>query len=297
MPFWRKKETKATQPDKVEDKNNHPIQPAKTPNRSLLIGRKSHEPIAPVSPKTVRAEFSNVTPSRFQSLICSHSTDDSSTVLPSIDARDRDRLEFFQKALFNIDGVSGNGHGFEDLLEQVFRHQGYDILKKATPGQPDKGIDLIVAKSKTVVIVQSKAWKLKYTKYTTRDTELVRSKHIDQFRGVMQKKDVQSYIDNGNTVRGCFITTSFFTPEAVKTASDFEPRIELIDRGGLFELISMLDYRIAAKVAYIKTSEEITGICDKCGSILIEKVNGSGNIFTACPRWEQSSRACYVHLL
>jgi len=195
--------------------------------------------------------------------------DKSLLLLPHNQASDSSAMQKLSQQLRRIDDLGGRE--FEALLEKLFELLGYDIISVSKAGRGDSGIDFIVKMNGIETAIQAKAWRLEYT-------ETIGSKFIRELAGSMA-------LLNRPNLKGCFITTNFFTPDAVKTAKEFDMPIELIDRHGVFQLFGMLNPSILANIAFHELSQHM-GYCKKCGHVLVKKWSQKdGRAFKGCPKF------------
>ena len=103
---------------------------------------------------------------------------------------------------------------FEEFIADLFEMLGYIV--KLTPQTGDEGIDIFIVKDERTIAVQCKKY-----------TNLVGGPEIQRFIGAMRNSKAQ---------KGIFITTSGYTMQAEKFAS--QEKIELIDEIGLEALIA-----------------------------------------------------------
>lgn len=122
-----------------------------------------------------------------------------------------DEIKVKAKAVMDL-----SPEAFEEYIASLFASMGYRV--ELTQRSGDKGVDIFLYKDDKKIAVQCK----KYSK-----KNLVGSPDVQSFLGA---------IHNSNSVKGIFITTSFFTLEAEKFARN-NP-IELIDAVKLEKMIS-----------------------------------------------------------
>jgi restriction system protein len=116
-----------------------------------------------------------------------------------------------------VDSIRALGwREFEELVGEAYRRQGYKVAENTTAG-PDEGIDLVLKKDGSLVLVQCKQWKS-----TKVGVNIVR-----ELLGVMTAKRATS---------GILLTSGIFTREAKNFAAD-KP-IDLVEGNQLLQLIS-----------------------------------------------------------
>lgn len=121
---------------------------------------------------------------------------------------------------------------FEELVVELLLKMGYGNYRKGAGivigGLDDEGIDGIIHEDKLgldSIYIQAKRW--------ARNNKIV-SEEIDKFRGALGRKGAK---------KGILITTSYYTPEAIKNANDNkEYKMVLIDGDRLADL--MIEYNM-----------------------------------------------------
>jgi restriction system protein len=131
---------------------------------------------------------------------------------------------------------------FEELVGEAYRRQGYTVAENTTAG-PDEGIDLVLKRDGSLVLVQCKQWKS-----TKVGVNIVR-----ELLGVMTAKHAAS---------GILITSGIFTQEAKNFAAD-KP-IDLVDGPQLLELIGNVQ-----KDRTISEKARSDNFCPRCGGELV----------------------------
>jgi restriction system protein len=139
---------------------------------------------------------------------------------------------------------------FEELVSEAYRRQGYSVVENAGAG-PDEGIDLVLKKNGTMVLVQCKQW---------RSTK-VGVNIIREVYGVMTAKKADSAI---------VITSGLFTQEAKNFAAD-KP-IDLVDGGQLIQLIVSLQ-----KGRVVPATAASSSLCPKCGGEMVLRTAQRGS--------------------
>jgi restriction system protein len=162
--------------------------------------------------------------------------------------------------------------GFEDLLGEAYRRQGYKV-EETLGGGADGGVDLVLRRGGEVTIVQCKRWKGKPVPVQT----------VRELFGVLH--------DRRATAAKLVATTSF-TFEAIVFAKG-KP-IELVDADALLSLLRGVQTsgRIAREDASTQRrgySDSLAPICPKCGSGMVERTAkrgpNAGSKFWGCPRY------------
>jgi restriction system protein len=149
-----------------------------------------------------------------------------------------------------IDSIRALGwKEFEELVGEAYRRQGYSVVENAGAG-PDEGIDLVLKKNGTMVLVQCKQWRS-----TKVGVNIVREVY-----GVMTAKKANSAI---------VITSGFFTQEAKNFAAD-KP-IDLVDGTQLLQLIGNVQ-----KGRAIPRTTTSSSLCPKCGGEMVLKTAQRG---------------------
>lgn len=118
---------------------------------------------------------------------------------------------FLQSNITVTDNMSGET--FEDFLSAVLKNVGYNVRKTKRTG--DYGVDLILQKGETQIIVQAKRYKNKVS-----------------VNAIQEISAAKNYYKIYNA---WVITNNYFTAPAKNLAA--QNQIRLIDRDGLVELI------------------------------------------------------------
>lgn len=159
---------------------------------------------------------------------------------------------------------------FELLVGEYFRRKGY-IVHENGGGGADGGVDLVLTKANQTTIVQCKRWK----------NVQVGVSPIRELYGVMVAEKAAACV---------FVSSGRYTQEAESFANN-KP-IELINGETLYKLIS--EVRSAKNsanvpVSPVKTMNQASTVCPKCGSSMVERVakRGAniGNKFYGCSKY------------
>ena len=154
---------------------------------------------------------------------------------------------------------------FERLVGEAYRRQGY-VIEEIGGSMPDGGIDLLLHRQGSKVVVQCKRWK----------SAQVGVSLIREFYGVTVAEKAE---------RGIFVTTGTFTPDALEFAHG-KP-IELVD-----------GTRLAALVAGLKPGKPVATVaatpsCPKCGGEMVQRVAkrgaNAGRGFWGCRQYPSCS--------
>lgn len=145
-----------------------------------------------------------------------------------------------QKDLDSIRALSWRE--FEELVGEAYRRQGYSVSENVSAG-PDEGVDLVLKKDSSLVLVQCKQWRS-----TKVGVNVVR-----EIYGVMMAKHATSAI---------LITSGLFTQEAKNFAAD-KP-IDLVEGNQLARLIANVQ---RGEAALKKVSG--SNVCPKCGDEMV----------------------------
>jgi restriction system protein len=168
-----------------------------------------------------------------------------------------------QKGLETLRALSWQN--FERLVGEAYRRQGY-VVEEVGGSAPDGGIDLVLHRQGSKVIVQCKRWK----------SAQVGVSSIREFYGVTVAK---------NAERGIFVTTGTFTRDALDFA-DGKP-LELVDGRHLAILVEGVQ---PAKPA---TEAPPTPACPKCGGEMVQRLAkrgaNAGREFWGCRRYPECS--------
>lgn len=147
---------------------------------------------------------------------------------------------------------------FERLVGEAYRRQGY-VVEEIGGSAPDGGVDLVLHRQGSRVIVQCKRWKSAQVGVTL----------IREFFGVTVAEKAE---------RGIFVSTGTFTPDALEFA-----------RGKPIELVD--GHRLATLVNGLQTSKPIAAppsvpACPKCGGVMIRRLAkrgaNAGQAFWGC---------------
>jgi restriction system protein len=170
----------------------------------------------------------------------------------------RDLLDS-QKGLEALRALSWQN--FERLVGEAYRRQGY-VVEEVGGSAPDGGIDLVLHRQGSKVIVQCKRWK----------TVQVGVSSIREFYGVAVAE---------NAERGIFVTTGTFTQDALDFA-DGKP-LELVDGRRLAVLVEGV--QAAKPAAKASPAPE----CPKCGGEMVQRLAkrgvNAGREFWGCRRY------------
>jgi restriction system protein len=154
--------------------------------------------------------------------------------------RKRRRLDS-QKGIDSIRALAWRE--FEELVGEAYRRQGYRVIENTTAG-PDEGIDLVLKKDGSLVLVQCKQWK----------SSKVGVNIVRELLGVMTAKHATS---------GILITSGIFTQEAKNFAID-KP-IDLVDGTQLLRLIGQ-----------VQKEPVPANLCPKCGGEMVMRTAQRG---------------------
>ena len=137
---------------------------------------------------------------------------------------------------------------FERLVGEAYRREGY-VVEEVGGSAPDGGVDLVLDRQGSRVVVQCKRWKSAQVGVTL----------IREFFGVTVAEKAE---------RGIFVTTGTFTPDAVEFARG-KP-IELVDGHRLADLVNGL--QVGRRIA----SDPAVPVCPKCGGAMIRRLAKRG---------------------
>ena len=121
---------------------------------------------------------------------------------------DRDNKELWYS--LEVDFKNLDGDEFEKLLGALYQRKGFNVIK--TPKGADYGVDLLVRKGKTTIIIQAKNWKGKVS-----NTDILKTAGARQMY---------------NATYALVITSSHFT-ESAKKAIKNTPRIRGMEIEGI----------------------------------------------------------------
>jgi restriction system protein len=142
-----------------------------------------------------------------------------------------------------IDSIRALGwREFEELVGEAYRRRGYRVIENTAAG-PDEGIDLVLKKDGSLILVQCKQWKS-----TKVGVNIVR-----ELFGVMTAKHATS---------GILITSGVFTQEAKNFGVD-KP-IDLVDGTRLLQLIGNVQ-----KQGTTLAKPASANVCPQCGAELV----------------------------
>lgn len=136
---------------------------------------------------------------------------------------------------------------FEQLVGEMFRHEGWEVTETGRHGEPDGGIDLRIARGSELRLVQCKRW-------TARSVGV---EEVRQLGGVLLAEGL-----SGSS--GVLVTTSEFT----RTAKDAAERLdlELIDGESL---VPRLQSAGATKLLKAPPAPSTPWQCPKCDTPMI----------------------------
>lgn len=152
---------------------------------------------------------------------------------------------------------------FERLVGEAYRRDGY-VIEEVGGSAPDGGVDLVLHRQGSRVVVQCKRWKSAQVGVTL----------IREFFGVTVAEKAE---------RGIFVTTGTFTPDAIEFA-----------RGKPIELVD--GHRLAALVAGLQPGKPVAAVsavpaCPKCGGVMVQRVakrgTNAGSEFWGCRRYPE----------
>ena len=173
------------------------------------------------------------------------------------------RLLDKQKDLGTIRSLSWRR--FETLVGEAYRRQGYAVSGNATDG-PDGGVDLVLKKDGTTLLVQCKQWR----------AWKVGVKVMREVFGVMADRHADGAI---------IVTSGHFTLEARSFAAG-KP-IELIEGQQLAELVLSVRDGPAATAPHAGAASR--KICPKCGADMVlrtaQRGAHAGQQFWGCSRF------------
>lgn len=162
--------------------------------------------------------------------------------------------------------------GFEDLLGEAYRRQGYNVEETLGCGA-DGGVDLVLGRDRGITLVQCKRWK-----GTPVPVQTVR-----ELFGVMTHRAANA---------AKLVATTRFTPEAVDFAKG-KP-IELVDGEGLLMLLCGVQKSGMITAAPPSEIADNPPACPKCGSEMVmreaKRGRNAGSSFWGCTRY--SSDGC-----
>jgi restriction system protein len=154
---------------------------------------------------------------------------------------------------------------FETLVGEAYRRQGYAVSGNATDG-PDGGVDLVLKKDGTTLLVQCKQWR----------AWKVGVKVVREVFGVMADRHADGAI---------IVTSGHFTLEAGSFAAG-KP-IELIEGQQLAELVLSVRDGPAATAPHAGAASR--KICPKCGADMVlrtaQRGARAGQQFWGCSRF------------
>ena len=131
---------------------------------------------------------------------------------------------------------------FEELVGEAYRRRGYRVIENTAAG-PDEGIDLVLKKGGSLILVQCKHWK----------SSKVGVNIVRELFGVMTAKHATS---------GILITSGVFTQEAKNFGAD-KP-IDLVDGTRLLQLIGNVQ-----KQGTTLPRPASANVCPQCGAELV----------------------------
>jgi restriction system protein len=156
---------------------------------------------------------------------------------------------------------------FEQLVGEVYRRQGYDVIERAGAG-PDGGIDLELRSKDQRLVVQCKRWRAR-----TIGVELVR-----QLYGAMVGQEAHAAI---------FVTSGRYTPDAIAFASD-KP-IKLVDGQRLVHMLRDVQPRTSKPMTSqspLVAAPPVATTCPRCGGAMVHRLakRGAerGRVFWGC---------------
>ena len=147
---------------------------------------------------------------------------------------------------------------FERLVGEAYRRDGY-VVEEVGGSAPDGGVDLVLYRQGSRVIVQCKRWKSAQVGVTL----------IREFFGVTVAEKAD---------RGIFVTTGSFTPDAIDFAHG-KP-IELVDGPRLADLVK------GVQPGKTIATPPAVPVCPKCGGAMIRRLakrgTNAGSEFWGC---------------
>lgn len=163
---------------------------------------------------------------------------------------------------------------FETLVAEAYRRQGYTVRENLTTG-PDGGVDLVLRKDGTTVLVQCKQWR----------TMKVGVKVVREMYGLMAAEHAQ---------RGIIITSGRFTQEA-KTFAHGKP-LDLVEEQELASLVANAQQGPTASAPSARPSPTAPPkpppaklLCPTCGAEMVLKTArrgaNAGERFWSCSRF------------
>jgi len=156
---------------------------------------------------------------------------------------------------------------FEQLVGEVFRHQGYSVSETGQGGA-DGGVDLALRKDSEVFLVQCKQWR----------AYKVSVNIVRELYGVMAAKGAAG---------GFVITSGNFTEDAKAFASG--RNIELIDGPRLEKLIASVQTTTRSRAPAAITSSNAVPTCPKCSSSMVKRTArqgaNAGGQFWGCSKY------------
>ncbi len=185
----------------------------------------------------------------------------------------RGRLLDSQQGLDCIRALSWQG--FETLVAEAYRRQGYTVRENLTTG-PDGGVDLVLRKDGTTVLVQCKQWRAMKV-------------------GVLVVREMYGLMAAEHAQGGIIITSGRFTQEA-KTFAHGKP-LDLVEGQELASLVASVQResnapaRSSARVSPVDPPKPPPAniLCPTCGAEMILKTAhrgaNAGQQFWSCSRF------------
>jgi len=161
---------------------------------------------------------------------------------------------------------------FEELVGEAYRRQGYRVVENDSAG-PDGGVDLVLYKDGTRILVQCKHW---------------RKRKI----GVQIIREMFGLVSAEKATSGIVITSGEFTHDALAFATG--KALELVSGKELARLVDSVQRnpqvrsQPAPKTERKKPAPDAPS-CPKCGSIMVLRIarrgKTSGQRFWGCPNF------------
>jgi restriction system protein len=167
-----------------------------------------------------------------------------------------------------LDSIRSLGwRGFEELVGEAYRRQGYAVRENAGEG-PDGGVDLVLNKDGTTYLVQCKQWR----------SWKIGVKVVREMYGLMTAKHAHGVI---------VITSGMFTQEARNFAAG-KP-IDLVEGRQLADLVAIVQKTPAKALQPHSAEPSAAPVCPKCGAEMVLKTarqgKHAGSQFWSCSKF------------
>jgi hypothetical protein len=136
---------------------------------------------------------------------------------------------------------------FEQIVGEMFRHEGWDVSETGRHGEPDRGVDLRISRGSEVRLVQCKRW-------TSRSVGV---EEVRQLGGTL-------LADGLVGSAGVLVTTSEFTSAAAELARQL--KLELIDGQAL---VPRLQTAGATRLLNSPKSSDTPWLCPECENPMV----------------------------